>query len=130
MNSEKFRIQDVNQSHLEEVARWVFEKQLATGKTVIGESRNLRKLSEIVADKRSLAALRETKALESAFLLTKAPREAFTELLHQSKSLLLAAQGQLHLVKVTKSDEEVLREMADLLKAMRLVALQRMDELD
>lgn len=121
----------VNKRHLEEVTRWIFEKQSTTGRTVIGESRNLRMLSDVVAEERAVQALRETRSLESAHLLTKAPQESFSALLTQSKATLLSAQSQLHLIReVTTGDQEIIREIGELVRNLRLLIAQRLDDQD
>lgn len=69
---------------------WMFSRN-EDGETVLGESRNLRKLAAVVAKSRALEVLIERKDLEHAFLFSDGPAAAFEAMLTQVESGLAAA---------------------------------------
>jgi hypothetical protein len=62
---------------------WMFAQD-QQGDTILGESRNLRKLSAVVANDASLDILRKDKNLAVAYLYTEGPSNAFTKTIDAS----------------------------------------------
>lgn len=73
-----------------ELLSWIFAQD-QQGYTILGESRNLRKLSAVVACKPAVENLRKEGILEIAYLLTEGPAEAFGNALEAAHKRLLAA---------------------------------------
>lgn len=73
-----------------ELLSWIFAQD-QQGYTILGESRNLRKLSAVVACKPAVDNLRKDGVLEIAYLLTEGPAEAFGNALETAHKRLLAA---------------------------------------
>lgn len=70
----------LKENHLKLIFGWFFSKD-QNGNTIIGESRNINDLSQIVKDERAVAQLIETKDLSVAYLYTDGPAEALTNAL-------------------------------------------------
>lgn len=76
---------------LENLTRWVFERKPDTGRTRLGESRNIGVLADVVSDERALTAFREGASLQSAAKIGGAGRETFRTAVRDSyESLQLA----------------------------------------
>lgn len=88
----------VNQDHLEELVRYMFERD-ARGNTKLGESRNITKLGSVIANRASLEALRLGQSLDSAYRLTPLGRDNFVRHMNQAIEELKQANGNLHAVK-------------------------------
>ncbi len=104
---------------LEELTRWMFQK-LDQGKTRLGESRNLKYLSSVVANEKALKSFRDGTPLVDAKDLTEAPADIFRNSISQALARLERARDNLHLVnKPTSSDEDNLTEINSLARSMR-----------
>lgn len=87
----------VNEEHLEELVRWMFERD-ARGNTRLIESRNISKLGTVVKDPESLKALRSNQTLEAAYLLTPHGRDDFMRHINEAIQELKQANANLHAV--------------------------------
>lgn len=74
---------DLDEKASHDLFSWMFAQD-QQGDTILGESRNLRKLSAIVANDASLEVLRKDKNLAIAYLHTEGPSNAFTKTLEAS----------------------------------------------
>jgi hypothetical protein len=84
-SSECVTVDNVNDKHTKELLGWMFS-QNARGETVLGESRHLKKLAAIVESERAITELRKHEDLESAYVFTNGPAEAFTLRLNAAES--------------------------------------------
>ncbi len=75
---------------ISELTRWLYEKD-KKGKTRVGESRNLRQLSAVVANTKALAAFRSGSPLKIAWQFTSDLTAEFIELLYQAEAALMEA---------------------------------------
>lgn len=75
---------DLDESRLKLIFGWFFSKD-QNGNTIIGESRNINELSQIVKDDKAVAQLIETKDINVAYLYTDGPAEALTNALDAIK---------------------------------------------
>lgn len=76
---------------VEDLARWMFEKR--NGRTVLGESRNLRQLASVVSTPHALKALKAGSSLTIAYSLTKGVAEDFAQHLYSALEALQLASG-------------------------------------
>ncbi len=100
---------------IEELTRWIFEKD-AKGKTRVGESRNLRKLSAVIGNSRALAALRVGSPLNIAYLMTSDLTRDFVELLYQAEAALTEAASMVATVSYEDDAYQVARRILDNIK--------------
>lgn len=112
-------IEYLNKPRLKELVHWMFALN-TENKTRLGESRNLKYLSAVVANDRALLAFQAGEPLMSANNLTEEPAELFRTTLNLSKSQLTTARDIFHLVEVpTSGDEAILGEIQALARNMR-----------
>lgn len=81
---------DLKEPQCKNLFLWMFSRN-EDGETVLGESRNLRKLAAVVAKPRALEVLGERRDLEHAFLFSDGPAAAFEVMLTQVEGGLAAA---------------------------------------
>jgi hypothetical protein len=81
---------DLKEPECRNLFLWMFSRN-EDGDTVLGESRNLRKLAAVVAKPRALEVLVERKDLEHAFLYSDGPAAAFETMLTQIETGLTSA---------------------------------------
>jgi len=105
----------LKKEQIEELTRWLFERD-NKGRTKIGESRNLRLLSAVVASSRALAALRGGSLLKIAYQLTADLSRDFTELLYQAESSLAEASSMVATVEYEEDTMQVARRINDHIK--------------
>ncbi|GAA2579506.1 hypothetical protein GCM10010435_65820 [Winogradskya consettensis] len=108
-------------NHLSDIVKWVFER--VDGVTVLGESRNIKKLAEVVGNEESVAALRNGEALDNALSLASGDGHAFRQYVLLASRNLQSAAGSLEGHPVSEEDvaaiEEVRRLALDLRKAVQ-----------
>lgn len=78
-------INAINDNHAKELFSWMFAQD-QSGVTVLGESRELKRLAAIVSSPRAITELRKTQSLEKAYMFTSGPAEAFSRLLGEIES--------------------------------------------
>lgn len=88
-DSKDVRMQDLKLGALEELFSWIFDK--SSGKTVIGESRNLDALARVVANAHAVSLLRKGMPLADADLHTEGPIEAVRKLMTKAENSLRSA---------------------------------------
>jgi hypothetical protein len=119
-------LKNLKRRRLSELAGWLFEKD-PSGRTRVGESRNVRELSAVVENEKALDAFRAHLPLSDAFMLTDQPANIFKNSILQSREYLQSAQSHLYLVEApTKEDDEILKEIQTLAKDLRLLVSQRL----
>lgn len=99
---------------IEYLTRWLFEKK--GGKTVLGESRNLRELGTIVASPKALAALKSKSSLSYAYRLTSGIKQDFLGLLYSAQASLEEAAALVANVDFDSEAINVTRLMNNLVK--------------
>ena len=109
----------VNEKHLEELTRLMFEKD-SSGNTKLGESRNIGKLSDVLDNPKSLAALRSGQSLETAYRLTPHGREEFVRHINRAIDELKNANANLYAVE--HDDQEAKDRTSEALKIITLAA--------
>ena len=109
----------VNEKHLEELVRWMFERD-SRGNTKLGESRNIRKLGTVVASSESLQALREGYTLDAAYRLTSHAKGEFIRHMNEAIEELKLANANLHSVDL--KDRNAQRAVREALKIIQVAS--------
>lgn len=84
----------LNIDNLKLVFGWMFPKN-QQGRTIIGESRNLDQLAQIVNSKEAVQMLVETSNLADAYLYSEGPQQALLNALEQAQQRIQAAWNML-----------------------------------
>lgn len=82
--------ENIKDNNLKDLIAWSFAQD-QQGDTILGESRNLRKLAAVVSDSIAVKTLKETKDLGQAYLQTEGPAHAFETLLASADTSLKSA---------------------------------------
>ena len=117
----------IKKKELLELTTWLFKKT-ETGKSIVGESRNIRQLSEIVNHSKALNSLRDGSSLEYAYRLTSGADKEFKELLYRSLSSLENANGMIAGVQYNESTMEVIKEIYDTARLIGITLQSRKDK--
>ncbi|MDL9944597.1 ParB N-terminal domain-containing protein [Gordonia sp. ABSL11-1] len=117
-SSQDLRSETLNRSHVENIFTWIFRKG-PRGRTVLGESRNIRKLSEVIANDNALRLLEQGASLSSAFEQIESSRE-FLEYVENAHQALVLARGALPNESLDEPAMEAVGRVADL--SSRLLA--------
>ena len=116
----------LKKANLKEFTSWMFEKVLE-GKTRLGESRNIKLLSKVVAKDEALTAFRNGNSLQDAVLLTEEPSDIFSTSIRDSKTRLLDAKQHSHKVDSPKqTDMDNLDEIDELAKELHLTVKEKL----
>lgn len=89
---------------------WLFEKN-EKQTTLLGESRNIHKLSKVVASTEGLEAIKKGADLEQAYLLTTGVEEDFDIICNNVQRLLREANSLVSDVEITPSREEIVESI-------------------
>lgn len=96
---------------VEELTKWLFEKD-ETGRTKVGESRNIRELSAVVDNPKALQSFKNGASLQIAYQLTSDVRKDFLELLYKSETALIEAAGMVATIEYDKNAHDVARRIS------------------
>jgi hypothetical protein len=126
-----FEEADIKKNNLKSLFNWLFVKQ-GNGKSIVGESRNLKKLAAIVTSSTAVKELSRDGDLQAAFDSSKGPSIALTEALVFTERRLDTAWAMIPKVQEISSDnieraEVVARKSAGLLRTM-VSASQELDD--
>ncbi|MDR6233569.1 ParB N-terminal domain-containing protein [Pseudomonas oryzihabitans] len=81
--------ENINDGNVKSLLSWIFAQD-QNGETILGESRNLRKLSAVVASAPAVEQLLKGASLETAYLHTEGPAKAFTAALNNAHKRLVS----------------------------------------
>lgn len=101
----------LNIDHVQDLATWLY-KTNEKGETRVGESRNLRYLSNVVGTPKALEAFKSGSTLSYAYRLTKGASVELKELLYEAEDILTRAVGFV-------ANVEYEQELFDLAKQLR-----------
>lgn len=96
---------------VEELTKWLFEKD-ESGRTKVGESRNIRELSAVVDNPKALQSFKNGASLQIAYQLTSDVRKDFLELLYKSETALIEAAGMVATIDYDKNAHDVARRIS------------------
>ena len=108
----------LNLKHLRELTEWIFAEN-DDGDTRLGESRNIGKLAEVVANPDSLKLFRQGASLDSAHQATVDNEKEFLRLLTAARESLKEASTHLHSIK--SSDEDARERARDVRNRLGLI---------
>lgn len=97
----------IDDSKLQKLTKWMFERIGDDGKTRLGESRRLKDLNAVVASKEALRRFEKGDSLDQARLFTDAPIEGMRKSIDQSMLRLRAAYETLPMVRSGLGDDDV-----------------------
>ncbi|ACD15569.1 ParB N-terminal domain-containing protein [Paraburkholderia phytofirmans] len=106
------------------LAEWCFKKD-EKGKTVLGESRNLRQLAAVVSTSKALEALQNGASLEYSYRMTKGVDAEFLELLYEAEATVRRAVSMIASVDYAPEAVDVARTI---FKNVRLIGTQLADK--
>ncbi len=107
----------LDKKHLKELTEWMFKKD-SQGSTILGESRNIPKLSAIIENPDALEKLRQGVSLESAFSATKDNKKEFLQAIVNAIEHLKQANSNLH--SVSPDDHDVVERVREANKALSI----------
>jgi hypothetical protein len=96
---------------VKDLTQWLFLKK--DGETVVGDSRNLRTLAQVVSSPVAVKALRDGSKLDYAFRLTKGYSQDFIGLLYQAEAIIRQAAGVVATVDFDSSALKLARELGE-----------------
>jgi hypothetical protein len=111
-----------DKGRLGDITSWMFERNQQQ-QTRVGESRNLKLLSDVVSSPKALDAFKNAgRPLQEAVKLTQAPTESFRLAIREALSRLEDARGLVHLVEEPKqTDADLLFEIQKLARSLKAV---------
>lgn len=104
----------IHKKPMEELSRWLFEKK--DGKTVVGESRNLRALAAVVESPKALQALRSKSSLAYAYRLTSGVNKDFMQQMYTAQSALEESAALVANVDFDQESYSLAKELSNLIK--------------
>lgn len=107
--------ESLKSNEIRDLTKWMYEKNL-NGETVLGESRNIRRLATIVAEEHSLSLLREYQNLRRAYSATTGVAKDFNKLLSDIEWRIREAVATVALVML---DDIHRSKMSDIFKQAR-----------
>lgn len=106
--------ENLEDEHIKDLLSWVFAQD-QQGDTILGESRNLRKLSAVIANDVAREKLKKDGNLEVAYLHSEGPSKALTKALDEAYGKLLAAYDMVPSVdSFDRSHEQAAEKLVEL----------------
>ncbi|EER6179615.1 ParB N-terminal domain-containing protein, partial [Escherichia coli] len=101
----------INRENTRELTLWLYKKD-DSGKTKVGESRNLRLLSSVIDNPKALTSFRNGADLKVAYQLTEDLKQDFMTLLYKAESALIEAAGIVATIDYNPEALEVARRLS------------------
>ena len=112
-SGEDIEMPSLNEDNLERAFAWMFVKD-QNGRTVLGESRNLNKLADVVSNETSIKMLEDGFKLSEAFLCSDGPQTALENALNLAAESAQVAWNMLPKIKLlTGKHLELAETLAD-----------------
>ncbi|EBB0769773.1 chromosome partitioning protein ParB [Salmonella enterica] len=105
----------IDRENTKELTIWLYKKD-ESGKTKVGESRNLRMLSSVIDDPKALTSFRNGADLKVAYQLTENLKQDFISLLYKAESALIEAAGIVATIDYNPEALEVARRLSQNVK--------------
>ena len=102
---------------IRDLADWMYKRN-KNGETVLGESRNIKRLAVIVTSEQSLSLLRKQRSIQKAFAVTKGVAREFDELLTEIEWSISEAVAKVAIVPL---DSSHCSKISDIFKQARLL---------
>lgn len=110
--------------NLTELISWIC-RELPSGRTILGDSRNLRTLAAVISKPDALRALRAGDSLSEAALFTEEPLGLFRKALREARDRLVHAREYVHRVK---ADRQPLDDIVSIARDLIAILRSRRDE--
>ena len=118
-NKSDIAMPGLNPDRLKKMFSWLFPKN-QQGQTIIGESRNIDKLAEVVANETAIEVLETTGRLAEAYLYSEGPQQALSNAIAQARERLQTVWHMLpNTASLTKGNLEVAQQLAELARDIR-----------
>ncbi|HDT3785426.1 ParB N-terminal domain-containing protein [Enterobacter hormaechei] len=104
-------VDNIKDDNAKDIFAWMF-LQNESGETILGESRNLGKLSEIVTSHEAVDKLKKDKDIKEAYLFTTGPENTFLHLINYALTSLKNAYEIAPLVN--KPSEGLIKKLEDI----------------
>lgn len=118
----------LDSGRLKKIFAWMFPKD-PQGRTILGESRNLDKLAEVVTSDRAIEALEKTGRLAEAYLYSEGPQQALNNAMTQAKERLQTVWSMLPSTKpLTSEHMEVAEQLAEDARAIRNYLREKLED--
>lgn len=108
----------INVTHLRELTEWMFKDQGGDKGTVLGESRNIKYLSQVLNNHKAVTVLRSGATLDYAYRLTKGVTEDFRNALYLADQSLSNAAA---VVANVEFSQELLDVSSSILKTIKMI---------
>ena len=118
----------LKKNNIEELTRWLFEKK--EGKTIVGDSRNLKMLGKVLATPKALTALRNNSSLAYAYRLTTGVNEDFINSLYETQANLEQASALIANVDYDDVAMQLIREINNSIKLIGKVFKEKQMSVD
>lgn len=102
-------MQQLDEEHLKLAFAWMFAKD-QNGRTVLGESRNLRELACIVESEDAIQVLIDTNRIDEAFLYTDGPQAALQRAMEDAQGKLLTIWNMLPKTRPLTEDHSAMAQ--------------------
>lgn len=116
-SGQDFNLQGLDQKRLDELAGWLFIQD-ETGRTTLGESRNISHLARVLADSEATATLRRTNSLSHALARTAAD-VTVQERISQINSLLDDVEDAIRVGDVSDADLALVSSLRGRLRSIQ-----------
>ena len=117
----------LREENLKKAFSWMFAKD-QQGRTILGESRNLRELAAIVGSPEAVKALERTGQLSEAYLYTDGPEAALERALEVALSKTKAVYSMLSETKSTKTHAELAETLFETVRLVRTIVKSQQED--
>lgn len=114
--------------NLKRAFSWMFTKN-QQGRTIIGESRNLDQLAEIVSNDEAITVLEETGRLAEAYMFSEGPQQALAKALTMAQERVQVAWNMLPKTKpLTQQHLDLAEKLAEDTRAIRSHLREKLED--
>lgn len=118
----------LQQDRLKKIFAWMFSKD-QQGRTIIGESRNLDQLAEVVSSTHAIEMLENSGRLAEAYLYSEGPQQALVNALDQAKDRLQTVWNMLPKTNpLTQQHLAVAEHLADESRSIRNYLREKLED--
>lgn len=119
---------NLNKDNLRRLFSWMFPKD-QQGRTIIGESRNIDQLAEIVGSKEAIAVLEKTSRLSEAYLYSEGPKQALINAMTQAQERIMTVWNMLPTTSpLTSQHLELSEKLADDARMIRAYLRDKLED--
>jgi hypothetical protein len=112
-------LEEVNEENLETLTRLFFEKNDQNRSRVLGNGDDLKKLNEVLGNKKATKHFLDGESLDDAFKSLEESESSFRNELYEAKNTLQNAQSYVHKIEYDESLIENLKEIVEICKSLK-----------